>query len=271
MVLVSVSDDCSNNRYKRKDGFLYSFGGLRDFRHGLWRGNRTGMPCSGDSDRADPFTGRQNNPGSHRSGGRVVFYSKCLVSECRRGMDASFRRTGGQLVLECRADFIQRLEGKKWRNYDSAFFGMYVACRNVDFAAGGGDPMAVCHNFKLQITGKNRKINKCSASITVEASYIMGMVILVMAVLIRTAYFQCQKTVETMRLHYIVECLRSREDKQIKILPHGQAERTLEQVEGYIDTGTWKKEITAGVYEPERILRNMAAFEKNGIQKDQKE
>ncbi len=131
--------------------------------------------------------------------------------------------------------------------------------------------MAVCHNFKLQITEKDKKINKCSASMTVEASYIMGMVILVLAVIIRTAYFQWGKTVETMGLHYIVECLRSREDGQIKTLHHGQAERTLEQVEGYIDTGTWKKEITAKIYEPERILRKMAAFERNGIQEEQKE
>jgi len=103
---------------------------------------------------------------------------------------------------------------------------------------------------------------------TVEASYVMAIVIFTLAVLIRTAYFQYRKTGEVMGLHCVVEQLRCREEEQAKILPHGQAERSGSQVEGYIDGGTWKKEITAGVHEPEGFLRKIGIFEKGEVQEE---
>ena len=45
---------------------------------------------------------------------------------------------------------------------------------------------------------------RISASMTVEASYIMAMVLLSLAVLIRTAYFECGKTTKIMQLHWAV-------------------------------------------------------------------
>lgn len=99
----------------------------------------------------------------------------------------------------------------------------------------------------------------------------MAIVILALAVLIRTAYFQCGKTTELMRLHCVVEQLRCREKEQVKVLQYGQAERTSAQVNGYIDMGIWRKEITVGLHEPEELLRKIGAFEKGKVQGEHKE
>ena len=111
---------------------------------------------------------------------------------------------------------------------------------------------------------------RISASMTVEASYIMAMVLLSLAVLIRTAYFECGKTTKIMQLHWAVERLRIGEEGQEKPLPHGQAKRDKDQVKGYIDTGSWEKEIISGVYEPEEMLRKIAAFEKDEAMQSRK-
>lgn len=125
---------------------------------------------------------------------------------------------------------------------------------------------------KLTRAGKDIGNHRLSASMTVEASYIMAIVILALAVLIRTAYLQCGKTVQVMHLHCAVEQLRSREGEDNKMLIHGQVERNLKQVEGYTDGKTWRKEIVVDTYEPEEILRKIAVFEKhNGTEGDQKE
>lgn len=105
--------------------------------------------------------------------------------------------------------------------------------------------------------------HKIPASMTVEASYIMAMVILCLAVLIRTAYDQCGKATKVMNLHYIVEQLRWREEEQSRTLKQGCVNRDSEQVDGYIDGRTWRKEITVELYEPEKILREMAVFERH--------
>lgn len=111
---------------------------------------------------------------------------------------------------------------------------------------------------------------RVSASMTVEASYIMVMVLLSLAVLIRTAYVECGKTAKIMELHRAVERLRFGEEAQEKRLPHGQAKRDKDQVEGYIEGGSWKKEILSGVYEPEEMLRKIAAFEKDKAMQNRK-
>lgn len=122
--------------------------------------------------------------------------------------------------------------------------------------------MAVGNRFRLRFP-------KLSASLTVEASYVMVMVILALAVLVRAAYVQCGRTTDVMRLHYAVEQLRYREDDQKKALLRGQAERKNAQVEGYIDARTWKKEITVKVYEPEEILRKIAVFERDSTERQE--
>lgn len=99
------------------------------------------------------------------------------------------------------------------------------------------------------------------ASLTVEASYVMAMVILSLAVLIRTAYSQCARTTAVMKLHWRVEQLLGQEEDQDKALDHGQVSREDGKVEGYIRTAGWEKEISVGVHEPEEALRLITIFE----------
>lgn len=104
------------------------------------------------------------------------------------------------------------------------------------------------------------------ASLTVEASYVMPMVIFALAVLVRTAYGECIETTEVMRLHWRVEQLRYQEEDQEKILDKGKVSKNSEKVEGYIHFPEWEKEITAGVHEPEETLRLITIFEPDGQQ-----
>lgn len=99
---------------------------------------------------------------------------------------------------------------------------------------------------------------------TVEASYVTAVVILALSVLIRTAYAECGKTTKIMRLHCVVEQLRFGEENERKALPDGQVQRKDKQVEGYVNTGIWKKEITVEIHEPEEVLRKIAVFEIDG-------
>lgn len=116
------------------------------------------------------------------------------------------------------------------------------------------------------------RFKKYSASLTVEASYVMSIIILALVILVRTAYMRCGKTAEVMRLHCAVEQLRYREEEQKKIFSCGQAQRKGSQAEGYIDRGTWKKEIAAKICEPEEFLRRIAAFEMgDGTQEGQED
>lgn len=99
-----------------------------------------------------------------------------------------------------------------------------------------------------------------AASLTVEASYVMAMVIVALAVLIRAAYSQCARTTDAMKLHWRVEQLRCQEDDQEKALERGQVTRESGKVEGYIKSAGWEKEISAGAYEPEEALRLITIF-----------
>lgn len=100
-----------------------------------------------------------------------------------------------------------------------------------------------------------------TASITVEAAYVMVMVILALTIMIQAAYGQCKKTTEVMKLHYIVEQVRHQEEKKNCILPHGQVSCNSGQVKGYIHTEAWEKEIVVQVHEPEELLRKMTILE----------
>lgn len=99
-----------------------------------------------------------------------------------------------------------------------------------------------------------------AASLTVEASYVMAIVIVALAVLIRTAYSQCARTTDVMKLHWRVEQLRCQEEDQEKAIERGQVTRESGRVEGYIKCAGWEKEISAGAHEPEEALRLITIF-----------
>ena len=107
-------------------------------------------------------------------------------------------------------------------------------------------------------------MKKYKASLTVEASYVMAMVVFALAVLVRTAYSRCVETAEVMKLHWRVEQLRYQEEDREKSLNFGQVVKSSGKVEGYIHDGDWEKESAAGVHEPEEALRLITMFEFDG-------
>lgn len=107
-----------------------------------------------------------------------------------------------------------------------------------------------------------------SAGITVEASYVMALVLMVLAVLIRTALGQCRYTTQVMRLHHVTEQLRYQETDEERTWSHGQVRRKNGHVDGYAKTDGWEKTITEKAHEPEEILRMLTIFQrKEGQQK----
>ena len=107
-----------------------------------------------------------------------------------------------------------------------------------------------------------------SAGITVEASYVMALVLMVLAVLIRTALGQCRYTTQVMRLHHVTEQLRYQETDEERTWSHGQVRRKNGHVDGYAKTDGWEKRITEKAHEPEEILRMLTIFQqKEGQQK----
>ena len=75
------------------------------------------------------------------------------------------------------------------------------------------------------------KGQKLPASMTVEASYVMAIVILALSVLIQTAYRQCHKTTEVMRLHRLIEQLCYEETEQSCSLLNGKVSSNSKEVE----------------------------------------
>ena len=99
------------------------------------------------------------------------------------------------------------------------------------------------------------------ASMDVEASYVMTMVILALAVLIRAAYAQCSRTVRVMYLHRAVEQMRCREGAEgEETLAYGTVWKGSGKVKGTVKSEIWEKEITAGIHEPEEFLRTLTIF-----------
>lgn len=103
-----------------------------------------------------------------------------------------------------------------------------------------------------------RQGNGClSASYTVEAAYVMTIVLLSMLLLIRTAYERCRENTEMMRLHQMVEYVRCQEDGQQR----GGALRKGDKVYGTMESGGRHREIEAGVHEPENRMRMLTIFD----------
>ena len=106
------------------------------------------------------------------------------------------------------------------------------------------------------------------ASMTVEASYVMAMVLMALSVLIRTAYGEFCWTTEVMNLHGIVQKHRFREEDQESILNHGQVKKDSGEVEGYVGISGREKEIITKIYEPEEVLRMLTIFSGEGGQQE---
>ena len=108
---------------------------------------------------------------------------------------------------------------------------------------------------------------KIPASYTVEASYIMSIVILSLAVLIRTAYGQYRDKTSLFLMNYAVERLYGQEDKKSEPLQYGSAsgnaERTKTQVTGTIRYQGRVRSIQKRVHEPEEVLWMMTIFQKS--------
>ena len=111
------------------------------------------------------------------------------------------------------------------------------------------------------------KIWKIQASYTVEASYIMSMVILSLAVLIRAAYGQYLDKTSLFLMNYAVERLYGQEENKSEALQYGSvsgnAVRTKTQVTGTICGQDHMRSIQKRVHEPEEVLWMMTIFLKN--------
>lgn len=112
-----------------------------------------------------------------------------------------------------------------------------------------------------------RKCWRIQASYTVEASYIMSIVILSLAVLIRAAYGQYRDKTSLFLMNYAVERLYGQEDKRNESLQYGSAsgsaERTKTQVTGTIRYQDRVRSIQKRVHEPEEALWMMTIFQKS--------
>lgn len=108
---------------------------------------------------------------------------------------------------------------------------------------------------------------KFSAGYTVEASYIMAMVLLSLSVLIRSGYTKYKEETGIMRLHHVVEQLRGQEKEEDKVLNLGEwnieAGRFKTKAEGTFKDRGRQKKIQAGVHEPENMMRLLTVFQPN--------
>lgn len=112
---------------------------------------------------------------------------------------------------------------------------------------------------------EKRKKGRClPAGIAVEASYVMAMVILALAVLIKGAYGQCRRITRVMNLHCAVQMRRSQEEPQEKSWPWGYVSIESGRVKGYMRSGAWEKQITVPFHEPEETLRKLTIPEEMG-------
>lgn len=110
--------------------------------------------------------------------------------------------------------------------------------------------------------------NRAQASYTVEASYIMAIVILSLALLIHTAYYRCKKETGIMRLHHVVEMARGQGDELETEFDSagmtGYGERKKEEAAGRIGEDGWEKEISIKVHRPEAFMRMLTVFSGDG-------
>ncbi len=104
-----------------------------------------------------------------------------------------------------------------------------------------------------------------SASYTVEATYIMAMVLISLSVLIRSGYKMYREETGIMRLHHMVEQVRGREEDDHRNTDIGgwsvEVKRTENQIEGRLTARGWHKQIEEKTHEPENMMRMSTIFQ----------
>lgn len=101
----------------------------------------------------------------------------------------------------------------------------------------------------------------CEGSYTVEAAFVMSLILYVMVFLIQTAYSECRQAVGTMRLQEMVEILRHQEEDGPAALSKDgaayrlRAEKGGGSVMGHAEGASWSLDIKSGIYEPEEFMR----------------
>ena len=104
-----------------------------------------------------------------------------------------------------------------------------------------------------------------SASYTVEATYIMAMVLLSLSVLIRSGYKMYREETGIMRLHHMVEQVRGREEDDHRNTDIGgwsvEVKRTENQIEGRLTARGWHKHNEEKTHEPENMMRMSTIFQ----------
>ncbi len=115
----------------------------------------------------------------------------------------------------------------------------------------------------------------CRASYTVEASYIMAIVLASLAILIQTAFDRYRQETGIMRLHHVVEQMRGQMTETERELTDTAWQGSVQmkdnkiwsldnlpwegpEVKGSVEGNGWQKEISAHVHSPEDMMRMMA-------------
>lgn len=114
----------------------------------------------------------------------------------------------------------------------------------------------------IQAVKRTKRIKKYyEGSYTVEATFVMGVILLAMAALIQTAYAQCRQVTGNMRLQEMVEVLRHRESEMedsllVDAVPYRiQATKGALKVKGRVEGEGWSLDIESNLYEPEEFMR----------------
>ncbi len=103
------------------------------------------------------------------------------------------------------------------------------------------------------------------ASYTVEASCVMAVTLMSLAMLIGTAYRRSREETGIMRLHHLVELVRGQEEeKEMDIAGtawKGSVRRESSGGAGSVRGDGWGKEIEIHAHEPENMMRMLTIFD----------
>ena len=103
------------------------------------------------------------------------------------------------------------------------------------------------------------------ASYTVEASYIMAIVIFSLAFFISRAYDMCREEAAVMSLHHISEWLKGQTEESKRDVSfsqwNGQVVRSDRKVNGILQGDGLKMEIELRVHKPEDMMRFLTIFD----------
>ena len=109
------------------------------------------------------------------------------------------------------------------------------------------------------------------ASYTVEATYVMSMVIFAVVILIRTGYAQSQEITGSLKLHHRIYQLRGQEEAYRTDFTVGQwmgsACREGDQIWGTVESMGEQLEIRMKTNDPEEMMRRLTIFQSDGQEK----